>query len=201
MAVLTTLHGFVLLVALGLGLYALVLYNGLVQVKHSVDQAFANIDVLLKQRHDELPRLIDTLRSTMGYESELLERITRLRAKAGAATSDAERLQAEGHLSAGLGRLFAVAEGYPELKANRSFLQLQSRISALEEQIAHRREFYNEAVNINNVRMEQLPDRALAGFAGLVRRALFEASADERADVVIGDALRLPFHQPARRSS
>jgi LemA protein len=104
-------------------------------------------------------------------------------------------------LSAGLGRLFAVAEGYPELKANQNFMQLQGRVSALEEQIAHRREFYNEAVKINNVRREQLPDRVLAGLAGLVWRALFEASADERADIVIGDALRLPVQQPARRSS
>lgn len=192
MAALTTFLVFVLLVGLGLGLYAMVLYNGLIQVKHNVEQAFANIDVLLKQRRDELPKLIDTVRSYMVYERDLLERITQLRARANGAPTEGERLQAEGQLSAGLGRLFAVAENYPELKANQSYLQLQGRVSALEEQIAHRREFYNEAVNINNVRMEQLPDRALAALAGLVRRALFEASADERADVVIGDALRVP---------
>jgi LemA protein len=90
-----------------------------------------------------------------------------------------------------LSRLFAVAENYPDLKANQNFLQLQSRVSALEEQIAHRREFYNEAVNINNVRMEQMPGALLAGTAGLVRRALFEASAEDRADVDIGQALKL----------
>jgi LemA protein len=193
MAVLTTFLVFVLLIAIGLGLYGVVLYNGLIQVKHSVDQAFANIDVLLKQRRDELPKLIDSVRSYMVYERDLLDRITQLRAKTGApSTGEAERLQAEGQLSAGLSRLFAVAENYPDLKANQNFLQLQGRISALEEQIAHRREFYNEAVNINNVRMEQLPGSLLAGAAGLRRRALFEASAEERADVWIGDALRIP---------
>ena len=191
MAFLTTLLTFLLLVALGLGLYAVLLYNGLIQVKHNVDQAFANIDVLLKQRRDELPKLIDTVRGYMTHERELLERITQLRAQAGGAVGEAERLRAEGQLGGALGRLFAVAENYPDLKANQNFMQLQSRISALEEQIAHRREFYNEAVNINNVRMEQLPDRALAGLAGLVRRSLFEASADERADVRVGELLRV----------
>jgi LemA protein len=192
MAVVTTFLVFVLLIAIGLGMYGVVLYNGLIQVKHGVDQAFANIDVLLKQRRDELPKLIDSVRSYMVYERDLLDRITQLRVKTGAAsTGEAERLQAEGQLSAGLSRLFAVAENYPDLKANQNFMQLQGRISALEEQIAHRREFYNEAVNINNVRMEQLPDAMLARFAGLVRRALFEASADERADVDVGRALKL----------
>jgi LemA protein len=191
MAVLTTLLVFLLLVAVGIGLYGMLLYNSLVQVKHNVDQAFANIDVLLKQRRDELPKLIDSVRGYMQHERDLLERITQLRARAGAAPSEGERLKAEGELSAGLGRLFALAENYPELKANQNFLQLQGRISALEEQIAHRREFYNEAVNINNVRMEQMPDALLARLAGLVRRALFEAGADERADVDVGAMFKL----------
>lgn len=191
MAALTTFLVFLLLVGLGLAMYGVVLYNGLVQVKHNVDQAFANIDVLLKQRRDELPKLVDSVRGYLVHERELLERITTLRVKAGGAVTEAERLQAEGQLSAGLTRLFAVAENYPQLKANQNFLQLQQRISALEEQIAHRREFYNEAVNINNVRMEQMPGALLAPTAGLQRRALFEASAPDRADVDIGQALKL----------
>ena len=181
-----------LMIGVAVVAYGLILYNGLVQVKHSVDQAFANIDVLLKQRHDELPKLIDSVRGYMVYERDLLERITKLRAQAAAAPSDGERLQAEAQLSGSLGRLFAVAENYPDLKANQNFLQLQSRVSALEEQIAHRREFYNEAVNINNVRMEQMPGALLAPHAGLRRRELFQANAEERADVSIGDALKLP---------
>jgi LemA protein len=191
MAALTTFLVFILLVGLGLAMYGVVLYNGLVQVKHNVDQATANIDVLLKQRRDELPKLVDSVRGYMLHERELLERLTTLRAKAGGAATEAERLQAEGQLSVGLSRLFAVAENYPDLKANQNFLQLQQRISALEEQIAHRREFYNEAVNINNVRMEQMPGALLAAPAGLQRRAPFEASAQDRADVDIGQALKL----------
>ena len=172
--------------------FGLILYNGLVAVKHAVDQAYANIDVLLKQRHDELPKLIDTVRSYMVYERDLLERIVKLRTQAAAATTPDARLQAEAQLSGSLGRLLAVAENYPDLKANQNFLQLQTRISQLEEQIAHRREFYNEAVNINNVRMEQMPGALLAPAAGLRRRELFQASSDERADVAIGDALKIP---------
>ncbi len=179
-----------LLAAIAATVLGFILYNSLIQVRHGVDQAWANIDVLLKQRHDELPKLLDTVRAYMVYERDLLDRITALRTQAAHADQPRDRLQAEGQLSAGLGRLFAVAEGYPELKASQTFLQLQARISALEEQIAHRREFYNDAVNINNVRMEQVPDRLLAGLAGMTRRALFEVSAADRADVVIGDSLR-----------
>jgi LemA protein len=191
MAALTTFLVFLMLVCLGLAMYGVVLYNGLVQVKHNVDQATANIDVLLKQRRDELPKLVDSVRGYMVHERELLERLTQLRAQAGSAATEGQRLQAEGQLSAGLMRLFAVAENYPDLKANQNFLQLQQRISGLEEQIAHRREFYNEAVNINNVRMEQMPGALLAGTAGLQRRTPFEASAQDRADVDIGQALML----------
>ena len=192
MAAVITLMFLMLLIAVAVAGYGLILYNGLVQVKHAVDQAYANIDVLLKQRHDELPKLIDSVRGYMVYERDLLDRITKLRAQAAAAPNDHERLQAEARLSGSLGRLFAVAENYPDLKANQNFLQLQSRVSALEEQIAHRREFYNESVNINNVRMEQMPGALLAPTAGLRRRDLFQASNDERADVSIGDALKIP---------
>ena len=93
-------------------------------------------------------------------------------------------------LTQGVGRLLAVAEGYPELKANQSFLELQHRISALEEQIAHRREYYNDAVNTQNVRIEQFPDMLLAGVAGLSKRALFEATTEDKVDVDVGAALR-----------
>lgn len=178
-----------LLLAAAAVAYAIALYNGLVGVRHQVDQAWSNIDVLLKQRHDELPKLIDVVRGHAGYEREMLDRITALRTRAARGGSDAERLAAEDALSGGIGRLIATAEAYPDLKASASYLELQRRISALEEQIGHRREFYNAAVNVNNTRMEQLPDLLLAGAAGLTRRALFEARAEERADVAVGALL------------
>jgi LemA protein len=186
MAMAITLFMFLfLLVATAIVVYGVILYNSLVQVKHNVDQATANIDVLLKQRRDELPKLVDAVRSYMVYERDLLDRLTKLRTQAAS-------LHAEGQLTAGVQRLLAVAENYPELKANQNFMQLQSRVSALEEQIAHRREFYNEAVNINNVRMEQAPDRLLSNLAGLQRRHLFQATEQERADVSLAEGLKLP---------
>jgi len=175
-----------LLFAFTVGAYGVALYNGLVGVKHQIDQAWSNIDVLLKQRHDELPKLIDVVKGHAGYERQLLEQLTALRARAGSGAPDAQRLAAENELSRGIGRLLATAEAYPELKASGAYLELQRRISALEEQIAHRREYYNAAVNANNVRMEQFPDALLAGMAGLIARPLFAAEAQERADVNVG---------------
>lgn len=178
-----------LLLALAVAAYGVALFNALVGVKHQVDQAWANIDVLLKQRHSELPRLVDVVRSHAGYERELLQRITELRARTGQGEPDRTRLAAEGALSRDVARLLAVAEAYPELKASAAYLELQQRISALEEQIAHRREYYNEAVNLNNVRMEQFPNMFLTGIAGLVRRELFAAAEQERREVDVGALL------------
>jgi len=175
-----------LLFAFTVGAYGVALYNGLVGVKHQIDQAWSNIDVLLKQRHDELPKLIDVVKGHAGYERQLLEQLTALRARAGSGAPDAQRLAAENELSRGIGRLLATAEAYPDLKASGAYLELQRRISTLEEQIAHRREYYNAAVNANNVRMEQFPDALLAGMAGLIARPLFAAEAQERADVNVG---------------
>jgi LemA protein len=178
-----------LLLLVAAAAYVVVLYNALVDVKHQVDQAWSNIDVLLKQRHEELPKLIDVVKSHAGYERELVERVTALRARTGSGGADAERLAAEQALSLGIGRLLATAEAYPDLKASASYLELQRRITGLEEQIAHRREYYNAAVNVNNVRMEQFPDLLLVGLAGLTRRLLFVAASEERADVSVGALL------------
>jgi len=169
--------------------YAVTIYNNLVQVKRNVDQAWSNIDVLLKQRHDEIPKLIDVVKGYMAYEKDLLQSVTTLRTQAAQAGEGPARVQAEGQLGTSLGRLFAVAENYPDLKANQNFLALQTRISAIEEQIAHRREFYNDSANINNVRREQLPDMFLVGLVGIKERSLFEAAATERADVDVAARL------------
>ena len=178
-----------LLVVVGVVAYAVTIYNGLVQVKHNVDQAWANIDVLLKQRADELGKLIDSVKAYLGYERDLLTRLTTLRTQVARGGPDESRLAAEREIGTTMARVFAVAENYPELKSSTNFLELQRRITALEEQIAHRREFYNDAVNINNVRLEQFPGNLLAASAGLQRRPLFEATAEERADVNVGARL------------
>jgi LemA protein len=174
---------------LALAVYAVVLYNGLVSLKHGVSKAWANIDVLLKQRHDELPKLVDTCKRYMQHEQETLERVMRARAAvstAGARGDVGALGAAEGELRLGLGKLFALAEEYPELKANESFNHLQTRISGLEESIAHRREFYNESVNLNNVRIEQFPDLILARLLKFGPADLLEFSAEEIADVNVG---------------
>ncbi|HHI76372.1 MAG TPA: LemA family protein [Gammaproteobacteria bacterium] len=166
--------------------YAVLIYNNLVSLKHAVSQAWANIDVLLKQRHDELPKLVETCKQYMQYERDTLERVM----KARAAVADAQGKgdiaalgEAEGMLRMGLGRLFAVAEAYPELKANESFQHLERRISALENSIADRREFYNAAVNANNVRIEQFPDLIIARMFNFGPAQLLEFSEEEKADV------------------
>ena len=178
-----------LLIVVGVIAYAVMVYNGLVQVKHNVDQAWANIDVLLKQRADELGKLIDSVKAYLGYERDLLMRLTTLRTQVAGGGPDEKRLAAEREIGATMGRVFALAENYPDLKSSTNFLELQRRITGLEEQIAHRREFYNDAVNINNVRIEQFPGRLMAATAGLQHRPLFEATAEERADVNVGARL------------
>lgn len=167
-------------------LYGVLIYNNLVSLKHGVSKAWANIDVLLKQRHDELPKLVETCRQYMKFEQETLERVMRARNQVQVAREahDLRDLgQAEGQLRLGLGSLFAVAEAYPELKANETFQHLQARISGLEDAIADRREFYNEAVNANNVRIEQFPDVIIARLFGFKPFELLEFSAEEKADV------------------
>jgi LemA protein len=176
----------VLAIALVIGVYLIMIYNNLVQVKHNVSKAWANIEVLLKQRHDELPKLIETCKQYMKFEQDTLQRVIEARSRvySAAQSQDIEALgRAEGALRMGLGNLFALAEAYPDLKANASFQQLQSRISALEDSIADRREFYNESVNINNVRIEQVPDVFVARMFAFGPFKLLEFSAAETQDV------------------
>lgn len=176
----------VLLVILAVvALYGVLIYNNLVRLKHAIDKAWSNIDVSLKQRHDELPKLVEVCKQYMRYEQETLERVVRARSAVFEASADRDPKRlgaAEGALRAGLGSLFALAESYPELKANDSFQHLSARISGLEEAIADRRELYNDSVNLNNVRIEQFPDVLVARIFAFGPRELLEF-AEERRDV------------------
>ncbi len=177
--------GFILLVLVAL-LYASLLYNRLVSLKHDTAKAWSNIDVLLKQRHDELPKLVETCKQYMAHERETLDKVMQARAGVAAARQAADMPAlgvAEGRLRQGLLGLFAVVEGYPELKANVSFRNLEARITGLENAIADRREFYNEAVNNNNVRLEQFPDLFVARLFAFDAADLLEFSDEEKADV------------------
>lgn len=166
--------------------YGITIYNALVQIKHNVSKAWANIDVLLKQRHDELPKLVETCKQYMKFEQDTLAKVIEARSKVFTAR-EAQNVpalgQAESGMRAALGSLFALAESYPDLKANQTFQQLQTRISSLENAIADRREFYNESVNINNVRIEQFPDLIIARLLGFKEAQLLEFSEEERKDV------------------
>lgn len=168
-----------------IALYAVTVYNHLVRLKHNVAKAWSNIDIALKQRHDELPKLVAVCQQYMQYEQETLERVIRARGAVFEAgqRGDARGLgAAEGELRLGLGQLFALAENYPNLKADESFRQLGQRISQLEETIADRRELYNESANLNNVRIEQFPDVLIARLFAFRPAELLEFRA-ERADV------------------
>jgi LemA protein len=173
-------------IVLVLLIYGVSLYNHLVNVKHAVAKAWANIDVLLKQRHDELPKLVEVCKQYKQFEQSTLQKVIEARSQVQSARErqDIAALgQAEGRLRAGLGGIFAVAEAYPELKANENFMQLQSRITALESGIADRRELYNDSVNINNVRIEVFPASVIARWFAFGEKPLLEFYAAEITDV------------------
>ncbi len=167
-------------------IYGISIYNHLVRLKHNVSKAWSNIDVLLKQRHDEIPKLVETCKQYMQFEQDTLEKVMQARAQVSQArqSQDVGGLGlAEGALRMGLGQLFALAEDYPDLRANENFQHLQTRITTLEDTIADRREFYNESVNINNIGIDQFPDIIVARLLGFGARDLLEFSAGEIADV------------------
>lgn len=169
-----------------LAIYTILIYNNLINLKHNITKSWANIDVLLKQRHDELPKLVATCQQYMKYEQVTFEKIIHARSAVQSAreAGDIKSLgQSESALRHGLGRLFALAEDYPDLKADKNFLHLSQRISGLENTIADRREFYNESVNNNNIRIEQFPDVILARGLGLKSHDLLKFSAEEKRDV------------------
>jgi len=171
--------------AAAVGIYAIILYNGLVRLRNENDRALANIDVLLKQRHDEIPNLVETVKGYMQHEQQTLLAVTQARAASMNAASINQKAVADLKLESALRGLFAVAENYPQLKANENFLKLQNRISELEECIADRREFFNDDVNTYNTRIGQIPDVFVASFMGLKPRPMFKVSDEDRKQVEV----------------
>lgn len=181
---LVTSAGLVLLVA-GAAIYAVIVYNGLVRLQNEIGRAWANIDVLLKQRHDEVPNLVACVKGYMDHERQTLEAVTQARAASLNAASIPQKAQADLLLTSALRSLFVVAEGYPQLKADQNFLALQNRISELEERIADRREFFNDGVNTYNTRIAQIPDVFLAKLMKLEPRPMFQVSPQDRQQVQV----------------
>lgn len=170
----------VALAVVGFAVYAIIIYNELVRLRNDNDRAWANIDVLLKQRHDEIPNLVETVKGYMQHEQQTLLAVTQARTASMSAATVGQKAQADLLVAGALCGLFAVAESYPDLKANQNFLKLQNRISELEERIADRREFFNDDVNTYNTRIKQVPDMFLANMMNLKARDMFKVSEEEQ---------------------
>lgn len=180
----------VLLVALGVALvsYFIGVYNELVAMKNDCDRQFANVDVLLKQRHDELPKLIDTCKGYMQYEQKTLEAVTEARSAYAQAKTPEQKTQADNQISGALKTLFAVAENYPDLKADTNFIQLQNRITALEEKIAAQRRTYNTTATAYNIRIAQVPANFVAVLTKFAPRTMYPVAEADREDVKVSFA-------------
>src|ERR1700678_3355548 len=169
-----------LLFVAGVLAYGVILYNELVRLRNDNDRAWANIDVLLKQRHDEIPNLVVTVKGYMLHEQQTLLAVAQARTASISAASIKQKAQADLMMTGALRGFFAIAENYPQLKANGNFLKLQTRITELEERIADRREFFNDDVNTYNTRIGQIPEVFVASFMNLKPRAMFQVSGEDR---------------------
>ncbi len=165
--------------------YIVTIYNGLINLRNNIDKAWANIDVLLKQRSDLIPNLVETVKGYKAYEKEVLEEIARLRTSMMSAEGPAAKAKASDAISASLKSIFAVAENYPQLKASENFLKLQEQLSSIENQIADRREFYNDSVMLFNTRIHSIPDMIFASLLGFRDKEYFKAEGGERESVKV----------------
>ncbi|MFH1364254.1 MAG: LemA family protein, partial [Candidatus Aenigmatarchaeota archaeon] len=148
----------VFLIVIVVAFYLIAIYNGLVRLRNNIKKSWANINVLLKQRTDELPKLVASVKGYMKYEKSVLTTLTNARTQFLNAKTMAQKAAADSMITSTLKTLFAVAENYPKLRANENFMQLQNRISGIENELADRREFYNDSVNNFNIRIESFPD-------------------------------------------
>ena len=162
------------------GLWLMATYNGLVTLRQTVKNAWAQIDVQLKRRHDLIPNLVNTVKGYAAHEKETFERVINARARATSATSPAEVIKAEGELSSALARLLAVSESYPELKANQNFLSLQEELTSTENRVAYARQFYNDSVTKLNTQIQTFPTVVIVGMFGFKEEPFFETPSEEK---------------------
>ncbi len=159
-------------------IWVILIYNGLVAMRQRVNQAFADVDVQLKQRHDLVPNLVETVKGYASHERGTLEAVVQARNAAMTAQGPAQMAQAENMLSGALRQLFALAEAYPDLKANQNFMQLQAELSDLENKIAAARRFFNNSVQEYNTGIQSFPAVLLAGSLGFTQKEFFDLGAD-----------------------
>jgi LemA protein len=153
------------------------LYNGMVQLKIRADAAWSDIDVQLKRRHDLIPNLVETVKGYAAHEKGTFENIAKWRSAAMSATAPADRAQAEGQLTMALKSLFAVAEAYPQLKANENFMSLQASLAQIESDLQNSRRYYNAVVRDYNTKIQSFPGKMVAGMMGFAPRQFFEIEA------------------------
>ena len=173
------------LIIIGFISWFFTVYNGLIQVKENIKKSWANIDVLLMQRSDEIPKLIKVLKSFVKHEKKMFDNIMDARTSYLGASSVSEKADADNQMSEALKSIFALSEAYPELGSNDNFLKLQERISGLENEIADRRELYNESVNNYNIRIQSLPDMFIANTLGLPQEEMFKVDENKKKDIDI----------------
>ena len=173
------------LIIIGLISWFFTVYNGLIQVKENIKKSWANIDVLLMQRSDEIPKLIKVLKSFVKHEKKMFDNVMDARTSYLGASSVSEKADADNRMSEALKSVFALSEAYPELGSNDNFLKLQERISGLENEIADRRELYNESVNNYNIRIQSLPDMFIANTLGLPQEVMFKVDENKKKDIDI----------------
>jgi len=172
----------IILILLGVAIisFLISLYNKLVMLKFNVEKAYGNIDVIVKQRADEIPNLVNVAKHFMNYEENVLTRLTELRTSYSTTTDADKKTEIANETSKALTSFFAVSENYPELKSNNNFLELQTRVSELENKIADRREFFNDSVNLYNIGIHEFPNVLLAGMMGYKDRTLLEIATEEK---------------------
>lgn len=166
-------------------LWAVAIYNGLIKLKNRVDEAWSDIDVQLKRRYDLIPNLVNTVKGYAAHEKEAFEKVTEARAKAMGAGTTEDKAQAENMLSNTLKSLFAIAEAYPDLKANQNFLELQRELTDTEDKIQASRRFYNGNVRDFNTKIEVFPNNIFAGILNFTKRQFFEAAGAEKEAVKV----------------
>ncbi len=176
--------GLVVIVVLIL-LFIMSTYNGLVKLRNKVRDQFSQIDVQLKKRSDLIPNLVETVKGYSKHESETLEKVIQARNTYLSAGTPDEKMKSSGELSQAISKLFALAESYPDLKANTNFLDLQNQLKDIEDKISYARQFYNDSVLMYNNKIEMFPSNLIAGMFNFTKESFFEASDEERKNVEV----------------
>lgn len=166
-------------------IYALAIYNSFVQLNNKVKEAFSTMDVYLKKRWDLIPNIVETVKGYAKHEKATLKEVVELRNSAYEKMSDQEKIKTNEQLSSGINKIMALAEAYPELKANENFKDLSNQLTKIEDDIANSRKYYNGVIRIYNNKVEMFPSNIFAGLFGYKSKAMFEASANERENVKV----------------